>query len=274
MAKQIAIATAESLTQLDDVAGKVLVAGSHGGIIAAYLGATAGVHALILNDAGLGKDRAGIAGLAYLDDIGMAAATVDCMSARIGDGADMLARGIVSHANVYAALCGVAAGQSCDEASKRLRSAAVPRAAPPPCADGRWKLADGPPEIWALDSVGKIEAADAGRILVIGSHGALHGGRPESALGVDAAAAVFHDAGVGADRIGITRLPVLAARGIPAAAVDVMSARIGDGRSLWDTGRISHANAVAGALGAVRGMTVRAFAATCAASHTAAQNRR
>jgi len=259
LAEPIPIATAESVTQLDDVAGKVLVAGSHGGIIAAYLGGTARAHALILNDAGLGKDRAGIAGLFYLEDIGMAAATVDCRSARIGDGADMLARGIVSHANVYAALCGVAAGQSCLEAAKRMRDAAAARSGPPPYVDGRWRVAQGAPEVWALDSVGKLEPEDAGRILVIGSHGALHGGRPESALGVDAAAAVFNDAGVGADRIGISRLPVLAARGIPAVAVDCMSARIGDGRSMWETGRISHVNAAATQRGVAPGMSVQAF---------------
>ncbi len=62
----ILVATAESVTRLEDVAGKVLVAGSHGGIVAAYLGAKAGAHALVLNDAGLGLDPAGIAGLAYL----------------------------------------------------------------------------------------------------------------------------------------------------------------------------------------------------------------
>lgn len=265
MAEPIPIVTAESVTQLDHVAGKVLVAGSHGGIIAAYLGAKAGAHALILNDAGLGKDRAGIAGLFNLEEIGMAAAAVDCMSARIGDGADMLARGIVSHANVYAALCGVAAGQSCLEAAKRLRDAAPPRSGPPPYAEGRWRLAGRPPEagdlpeVWALDSVGMVVSEDAGRILVIGSHGALHGGRPETALGVDAAAAVFNDAGVGADRIGISRLPVLAARGIPAAAVDCMSARIGDGRSMWDTGRLSHVNTAASQRGAAPGMSVEAF---------------
>jgi hypothetical protein len=262
VAEPIRIATAESVTQLDDVAGQVLVAGSHGGIIAAYFGAKAGAHALILNDAGLGKDRAGIAGLFYLEEIGMAAAAVDCMSARIGDGADMLARGIVSHANVYAALCGVAAGQSCLEAAKRLREAAAPRSPPPPYAEGRWRIETGPPEVWALDSVGKIEPADAGRILVIGSHGALHGGRPDSALSVDAAAAVFNDAGVGADRIGISRLPVLAARGIPAAAVDCMSARVGDGRSMWESGRISHVNATASRLGALPGMSVQEFVRT------------
>lgn len=43
-----------------------------------------------------------------------------------------------------------------------------------------------------------VEVADAGRVLLIGSHAALHGGRPESALPVDAHAAVFHDAGNGA----------------------------------------------------------------------------
>ena len=252
--------TAESVTQLGDVRGKVLVAGSHAGVIAAYLGAAAGAHALILNDAGLGLDRAGIAGLAYLDAIGMAAAAVDCRSARIGDGADMQARGVISHANLHAARCGVVSGQSCVEAAGRLGRAAPRRREPPPYAEGRWRLAEGPPEVWALDSIGKVVPEDEGRILVIGSHGALHGGRPESALPVNARAAVFHDAGIGADRIGVSRLPVLGRRGIPAATVDGASARIGDGRSLWATGRLSWINAPAQGLGLSAGMSVAMFA--------------
>lgn len=48
MAESILVVTAESVTQLHDVAGKVLVAGSHGGVIAARLGAAAGARALIL----------------------------------------------------------------------------------------------------------------------------------------------------------------------------------------------------------------------------------
>jgi len=201
MADSVLIAAAESVTRLEDVAGKVLVAGSHGGVIAAWYGAKAGARALVLNDAGVGKDRAGIAGLVYLEAIGMAAAAVDCMSARIGDGADMLARGVISHVNAYAALCGVVAGQSCREAAGRMRAASPPRSGPPPYAEGRWRVAGkrpeagGPPEVWALDSLGKLEPEDAGRILVIGSHGALLGGRRESALAVGAAAAVFNDAG-------------------------------------------------------------------------------
>jgi hypothetical protein len=257
----IPIVTADSVTQPGEAAGKVLVAGSHGGIIAAYLGAKAGAHALILNDAGLGKDRAGIAGLFYLEQIGMAAATVDCMSSRIGDGADMLARGVISHVNTFASLCGVTAGQACREAAERLRDARAPKRAPQPLDEGRWRVAAGPPEVWALDSTGKLLPEDAGRILVIGSHGALLGGRRESALGVDAVAAVFHDAGGGADRIGYSRLVPLDERGIPAATVDGMTARIGDGRSLWDTGILSRVNATAARPGARPGETVQQFAA-------------
>ena len=77
-----------------------------------------------------------------------------------------------------------------------------------------------------------------------------------------ARAAVFHDAGVGA--AGVTRLPVLAARGIPAVAVDGMSARIGDARSLWATGVVAHLNAPALACGARLGMSAREFAALAA----------
>ena len=91
------ILAAESVTELGgEVRGAVLVAGSHGGLIASYLGAKAGAHALMLNDAGGGLDQAGIAGLAWLDGIGMAAATVAHTSARIGDGADSLARGVIT----------------------------------------------------------------------------------------------------------------------------------------------------------------------------------
>ncbi len=248
------------------MAGKVLVAGSHGGVIAAYLGAKAGVHALVLNDAGLGKDRAGIAGLFYLEKIGMAAAAVDCMSARIGDGADMLARGVISHANTFASLCGVTAGQACREAADRLRAARAPTSAPPPLDEGRWRVAEGPPEVWALDSTGKLLPEDAGRILVIGSHGALLGGRRESALGVDAAAAVFHDAGGGADHIGFSRLMPLDERGIPAATVDGMTARIGDGRSLWETGILSRVNGAAARVGVRAGESVQQFAARIGAA--------
>jgi hypothetical protein len=112
------------------------------------------------------------------------------------------------------------------------------------------------PEVRGLDSIGMVVPGDAGCLLVIGSHGGLHGGRPESALPVAAAAAVFHDAGRGKDGASVSRLPVLAARGMPAATVDYRTARIGDARSLWESGRLSVVNAVAAARGWRVGDTV------------------
>ena len=258
------ILAAESVTELAaGVRGAVLVAGSHAGIIAAWLAASAGVRAVILNDAGVGKDAAGIAGLAYLQRIGLAAAAVAHTSARIGDGADALARGVISHANTVARALGVTPGMSCGEAAVRLRVAPAAHSAPPRYSDARQLLQAGAREIWGLDSIGKLVPEDAGRVLVIGSHAALHGGRPESALPIAARAAVFHDAGVGA--AGVTRLPVLGARGIPTAAVGAMTARIGDARSLWDTGVVAHLNEPALARGARVGMRAREFATLVAA---------
>ena len=242
--------------------GAVLVAGSHGGLIASYLGAKAGAHALILNDAGVGLDDAGIAGLQWLNAIGMAAATVAHTSARIGDGTDSLARGVISHANQSARTVGVVTGMRAAAAAACLTRASALHSPPPPYVEGRWLLTRrNGIEVWALDSVGKLLPDDAGRILLIGSHGALHGGRRDSALNlhgapVQARAAIFNDAGVGADGAGITRLAELDARGIPAATVSHTSARIGDGRSMWETGVLSYINSHAASMDWLVGMRV------------------
>lgn len=258
------ILAAESVTELGaDVRGAVLVAGSHGGIIAAFLGAAAGAHALILNDAGVGLDGAGIAGLAWLDTIGMAAAAVSYRSARIGDGHDSLARGVISRVNTAAAAAGVAPGMVAAEAAGLLAAASAPHGVPAAQSDGRWKIADtGVRACWALDSVGKLVPEDAGRILLIGSHGGLHGGRVDSALDlagkpVAAHAAAFNDAGIGIEDVGITRLPELDRRGVAAVTVGHMTARIGDGRSMYATGVISHANRCAVQVGARAGMRLK-----------------
>jgi hypothetical protein len=240
----------------------VLVAGSHGGVFAGFLAAKAGVRAVILNDAGVGRDQAGISSLPYLEKIGMAAATVGHMSARIGEGIDMMARGIITHANAVAARVGVRAGQSCAEAAERLTEAPAATAPPPPYEEARFLIQGGQagePEVWGLDSVSLVEPVDKNRILVIGSHGGILAGKPETAMKHDALAAVFNDAGVGADGAALTRLPPLDARGIAAVTVDCMTARIGDARSTWDTGIVSHANESAAKMGARPGMTTQDF---------------
>src|SRR5713226_3594209 len=58
------ILVVDSITKLDEsYRGQVLVAASHGGLYPAYLAAKAGFRGVILHDAGLGLDRAGIASL-------------------------------------------------------------------------------------------------------------------------------------------------------------------------------------------------------------------
>ena len=83
-----------------------------------------------------------------------------------------------------------------------------------------------------------------------GSHGALIGGDPARALKAKARIAVFNDAGVGIESIGITRLPALDDRGVAAVTVSAATARIGDAASALETGVISHTNELAAKLGA------------------------
>jgi hypothetical protein len=100
----------DSVTSLGPEArGCAVLAASHGGMYAAYLAARAAVKAVVLCDAGVGRERAGIGGLDYLDRLGMPAAAVGHRSARIGDGADCMARGIISHANASALRLGSSA---------------------------------------------------------------------------------------------------------------------------------------------------------------------
>lgn len=246
------IVTADSVTELAGVPaeGKVLVAGSHAGVVAARYAAQAGVRAVILHDAGLGKDGAGISGLAWLDALGIAAAAVSHASAPIADGSQMLARGTISHANSGAAKLGVAPGMACHAAAVRLLAAPLrERPSPEEEPGGRFALAPG---VVGVDSVGLVDPADAGRVLVTGSHAALHGGRIDSALAVDAALAFFHEGGS-----DCSRLPALDARGIAAAAVDGASARIGDARSVWAGGVVSTLNRAARGAGIAPGMSVQ-----------------
>ena len=252
------LVVADSVTALGPEArGAVLVTGSHCGMIAVHYAFAAGVHAAVFNDAGRGLDDAGIAGVVALDGAGMAAAAVSHASARVAVAADTLARGVISYANATAASFGVTERMGCREAVERLRLASMPSGRLPRQHEARTLLEPGGASaapIVALDSIGGVRPDDAGAVLVIGSHGGLHGGDPASALPVDAAGAFFHDAGRGVDDAGTSRLPVLDGRGMPAATVDYRSARIGDARSIWATGTLSCVNLAAARRGLAIGM--------------------
>ena len=252
---------ADSITKLGpQFRGTVLVAGSHGGSYCGYLAALAGLRGVIFNDAGVGLDNAGIGALDYLQRLGMAAATVAHTSARIGDGPDMLARGKISHCNTTAKTLGCAVDQTCQEAAEAMQRGKAFEGDAPAYLETRRLLREGPVRVIACDSASLVEPNDGDTIIITGSHGGRLAGRPGYGLAVQARGAVFNDAGVGIDMAGIQRLDILDQNSTPAVTVDAMTARIGDARSAWENGIISHFNKQAAKRGVTVGMTVPTFA--------------
>ncbi len=252
----------DSVTELDAGArGRVVLAPSHAGRYAAWFAAKSGVSAVILSDAGIGLNRAGVAGLDLLATLDVPAAAVDVWSARIADGQDCLSRGVLSTVNAPAAVLGIAPGMAVGEALRLLCSRSLrPSPMPAEIAEARAGIAEASVpgvRVLALDSNALVTAADAGHVIVTGSHGGLLGGRPATAVKHPVFAALYNDAGIGIDQAGISRLPVLAARGIAAATVSAMSAEIGDAMSTFRTGIVSAINDVAARHGAEIGQPAR-----------------
>ncbi len=250
----------DSATQIDASAkGRIVVCGSHGGLYAAWLAASAGVRGVILNDAGIGRHSAGIAGVVWLAALGIPACTVDYRSARIGDGADTLASGVVTMANETAAYHGCLPGHSARQAVRCMLEVedSLPERVPE-IGESRGRIPNsGHRLVWAMDSVSLVKPEDRRQIVVSGSHGGLLGGKPDHILDVDVFAAFFNDAGGGKDDAGFARLPALDARGIAAATASCHTSRIGDGRSTYDTGVLSRVNEAARRLELREGLSVR-----------------
>src|SRR5215213_6538133 len=253
-----------------DARGRAAIAASHGGVYAAYLAAKAGVKAVILCDAGVGRERAGIGGLDYLDKLGVAAAAIGHRSARIGDGKDCHTRGLVTFANVLATMSGVTAGMTASKALDRLERADAPPCPPPPrIEETRHRLSEaaaGGVRVHAIDSAGLVMPEDAGHIVVTGSHAALLGGKPETAIKIAVFAALYSDAGFGIEDAGIARLRVLDARGIAGACVSAWSARIGDGQSTYRDGFVSAVNARVAQCGGEIGISAKELVARLVAA--------
>jgi hypothetical protein len=234
--------------------GAVVVGGSHAAVYAAYMSAKYGCRAAIHHDAGIGKDEAGVSGLAYADKLGMAMAAVATASARIGDGQDLHQRGIISRANALATACGVTPGMSCKDAAELLKTAPWPHSVPPHKGEDR-HIVDG---FACVDSSSLLSPEDRGRIVATGSHAAINSGMATAAG--RPRLAFFNDAGPGADRGGVLGLDVLEKEGIAGVAVAALSARIGDGRSTLQDGTISAFNPTAHRLGARVGLPALALA--------------
>ncbi len=114
----------DSVTQVEPAhAGALVVSGSHGGASVVPYARAVRAWLYVFNDAGVGKDRAGIAALDLLDADGIAAAAVAHDSARIGEASDAWQHGVVSHLNAAAAALGLRTGAPLAE---QLRGAGRP----------------------------------------------------------------------------------------------------------------------------------------------------
>jgi hypothetical protein len=251
----VPVVVVPSVTKLPaETNGAVVVGGSHGAVYAAYLSAKAGARAAIHNDAGIGRDDAGVSGLGWADEHGMAMAAVLSASARIGDGKDMLRRGVISRSNRLASVCGVKEGQPVTAAVECLKSATWPHDEPRALSEGRYMAG----RILCVDSISLADRRDHGRVVASGSHGGVPAGETAAAFGP--MLVFFNDAGFGMEHAGVAGLAILEKQGIAAAAVSTMSARIGDGRSTLLEGFISELNESAYRLGGRVGGTALALA--------------
>lgn len=248
----------DSVTKFGHAAlGKVSIAASHGGGYAGYLAARAGVRGVILHDAGIGKDQAGIAALPYLDGLGIAGATIDFQTARIGDGADMAKNGIISHVNESARAAGCAPGQTALDCAIAMQGAQSRGGEVPGYAEARFTLLEDKngTRVMGCDSTSLVKTEDEGHIVVTASHGDLLKESPSWGNRPDVLAAIFNDAGSSDP----TRLADLDTRSIAGATVSTESARIGDARSTYEDGVISHINETARKRGARIRMSCKDF---------------
>ena len=118
----------DSITELSAAdAGCLAVSGSHGGLSSARYAVAARPLLSVFNDAGGGRDGAGLAALAVLQAQGLAACTVSHASARIGEARSTLQDGVVSHSNALAAALGIRAGQGVQSLVQTLIETPAPR---------------------------------------------------------------------------------------------------------------------------------------------------
>lgn len=254
------VTASSSATAPPETAGAVLVSGSYGGIYNAWHAVRKGARAVILNDAGVGKNGAGISGLPWLDALDIPGATADCLTCHIGDGEDMLAHGRISRVNRTAERLGCRVGQGVAECAALMREAPAHDVAVPEIAGGkRFIISANPGErvLLGLDAAPLLGPGDEGAVAITGSHAALFRGRPDGVISVALHAAFFNDAGVGLDNAGIARLADLDGRRMIAATVSAQTAEIGNARSAYEDGVISFANETAKLAGIAPGQRLQ-----------------
>jgi uncharacterized protein YunC (DUF1805 family) len=188
--------------------------------------------------------------------MGVPAAAIATMTARLGDGRSLLT-GQVAAANAVARDLGVVTGESGLSAARKMLLA----------REGLFRKCDG-----YVDEDQHEIITDFGRAIAVwstsrvqGTHRddvfcvASHGGKTMAlyALRIEPMALICNDAGRGLDDSGIAGLALLDDASVPGAAVGTESARIGDPLSTYYDGIISYENGHAHECGVRVGMSCR-----------------
>ena len=220
----------------------ILVCGSHCGGNQDFAGHVKNCHvkAVFLNNAGVGKNQAGIRGLTYYEAENILACAVDNDSAEIGIARDTYESGIISHTSTQTDRIGIRIGDSVQEAIAKIIShrSLAKQAEDFEALDTKEKSSkeslkkqtrtqiDGVC-ITVTDSITFLNESNSGDIVVCGSHGGLSAGNYAKKYRVKAV--FFNDAGIGKNNAGVKSLEFLNDAGILACTVDCMSAEIFNG---------------------------------------------
>lgn len=255
-----------------DNTSSILVCGSHCGDNGTFARKLKSCHvkAVFLNNAGIGKNQAGISGLAHYHAEHILACAVDHNSAEIGIARDTWDSGIISHTSIQAKEAGIKVGDSVKEAvSKIINSiASTPEykyvVSPANAEKEDTSKADLKKQtqtqvdgvkITVTDSITFLTGKNSGEIVVCGSHGGLSAGHYALKHGLKAV--FFNDAGIGKNNAGVKSLGLLNDAGILACAVNCMSAEIFNGQDSLDNGIISVCNTLANSRNIKENMTVK-----------------
>ena len=107
----------DSITHVEEGdTDQIVVSASHGGVSSGGFACEHRLGAVFFNDAGVGKENAGIAALEMLEQRGVAAGTVSNESAKSGDAQDHWETGVISLLNETARAAGLREGEPLREA--------------------------------------------------------------------------------------------------------------------------------------------------------------
>lgn len=235
----------------------VVVAASYVGVLPARMMAVHGPRGIVGHDACVGAEGAGIAGLWYLEALGIPAATADGMSAELGNGADLLGEGAISHLNFPAERVGVVEGMSVLEAARLMRD--VDASDVEVGNKIRRELVEEHPSgrrVVVTDSIVWAYPEDENRSVLVT---AGHTGRSGAKFLIEAKPWGFicHDGGRAKSDSGTSGLWTAQGAGLAGACVDGRTAPIGDAFRSYEHGLISVCNDLAAARGVVEGMPVK-----------------